>query len=149
MAPFQPYIQNTIFPDFMPFAPSILKEYAAEYYEDIAYALFPSKFMTITCRIKNEFKDALSAVTHIDSTARPHVVCEEINPSFHKILSCYKELTGFPVVLNTSFNTHNNPIVCSPKDAVRCFLTGCIDVLSIGNFILKQPGLPPFRDEDN
>ncbi|KMP10766.1 hypothetical protein UR09_05280 [Candidatus Nitromaritima sp. SCGC AAA799-A02] len=126
--------------DFMPFAPSILKEHAPEYYENMACAMFPSEFMTITYRVKREHKSAVSAVTHVDSTARPHVVREDINPSYYRILSHYKERTGFPVILNTSFNTHDDPIVCTPKDAVRSFLAGCIDVLSIGNFIVKQPG---------
>ena len=127
--------------DFMPFAPSILKEHADKYFDKIENAVLPSEFMTSTYRVKIEHANAISAVTHVDCTARPHVVSKEVNPSYYKILSFFKDETGLPIILNTSFNTHDNPIVCTPKDAVMNFLTGCIDVLSIGNFIVKQPNL--------
>lgn len=125
--------------DFMPFAPSILYEYITEYFENVKGAEFALEFMTITCKLKDKYKDAIPAVTHVDLTARPHIVRKEINESYYNILREYLKITGLPVILNTSFNYHEHPIVCSPKDAIQCFLQNYIDVLSIGNFIIKQP----------
>ena len=125
--------------DFMPFAPSILKEDASKYYERLSYFSHAAEFMTISCKLRSAHRGAYPAVTHVDDSARPHIVCQKSNPSFHKVLSKYKEKTGVPLLLNTSFNEHENPIVCSPKDAVNSLLQDCVDVLAIGNFIVLNP----------
>lgn len=125
--------------DFMPFAPSILEEDASKYFERVDHFSHTAEFMTISCNLKSAHYGVFPAVTHIDGSTRPHIVCKESNPSFHKVLSKYKEKTGMPLLLNTSFNTHENPIVCSPKDALNGLLQGCVDVLSIGSFIVLNP----------
>ena len=79
------------------------------------------------------------AAVHIDGTARPQFVSAENSPSFHKILTEYYKLTGVPTVINTSFNMHEEPIVCTPDDAVRAFLQGNLDYLAIGEFLVEHP----------
>lgn len=74
----------------------------------------------------------------MDNTARPQFVARERNPRFHAILSAYSELTGVPVVINTSFNMHEEPIVATPFDAIRCYQLGHLDVLAIGNYIIEK-----------
>jgi carbamoyltransferase len=78
---------------------------------------------------------------HIDHTARPQIVDADTNPSFHKIISYYHELSGIPAIVNTSFNMHEEPIVCTPRDAVRAYQLGRLDNLAIGSFLLgNAPG---------
>ena len=81
-------------------------------------------------------KQRCPAVVHIDGTARPQIVDEATNPSFHRILRAYHELSGVPVVVNTSFNMHEEPIVCTPDDAIRSYRRGRLDNLAIGPFLL-------------
>ena len=93
--------------------------------------------MTITFDCTKTCAQNAAAITHIDNTARPQTVTKEQNPSYYKILKIYKELTGLPIFVNTSFNEHEQPIVCSPKDAVDSFRQGNIDALAIGNFLVQ------------
>jgi carbamoyltransferase len=79
------------------------------------------------------------AAVHVDGTARPQLVNETINPSMAKILRAYHQKTGIPTVINTSFNMHEEPIVCSPDDAIRAFLQGNLDYLAIGTFLVPHP----------
>jgi carbamoyltransferase len=79
------------------------------------------------------------AAVHVDGTARPQLVTERSNPSFYRILREYMALTGLPSVINTSFNMHEEPIVCTPDDAVRAFLQGNLDYLAMGDFIVAHP----------
>ena len=81
--------------------------------------------------------EKMQAVVHVDGTARPQVVKKDINPSYHKIIEEFYKLTGVPVLINTSFNVHEQPIVCSPKDAIAGFQEGKLDILAIGNYICK------------
>ena len=97
--------------------------------------------MTITFDCTDEMAEKCPAAVHVDKTARPQFVSERTNESFHKIISAYHELTGVPAVINTSFNMHEEPIVCSPKDAVRAFLLGNIDYLAIGDYLVPHPNL--------
>lgn len=122
--------------EFMPFAPTILYEYASEFYEEMPKALYPSEFMTIACSVKKEVSKRAPAVQHVDYTARPHVVKKEVNETYYRIIDQYRKITGLPLILNTSFNTHEHPIVCSPRDAIDSFLQESVDILAIGNFIL-------------
>ena len=139
-APFDPSINDWLNKklnrtEFMPFAPSINIEHAKDYfigYEDNHIA---ADFMTITYDVFEDKIEKIPAVVHIDKTARPQVVREETNPSYHKIIDEFYKLSGVPVVLNTSFNIHEQPIVCTPEDAIAGFLEGKLDVLAIGNFI--------------
>jgi carbamoyltransferase len=79
------------------------------------------------------------AAVHVDGTARPQLVTASSNPSFHKVISEYHRLTGIPSVINTSFNMHEEPIVCSPDDAIRAFLQGNLDYLAIGDSLAAHP----------
>ena len=123
--------------EFMPFAPATLVEYASDYYCDIEGADYTAQFMTITFDCTNLMKKVSPGVVHIDGTARPQLVTQDGNPSFHKIISEYHKITGIPSVINTSFNNHGEPIVCSPQDAVNSFLNGKLDYLAIGDFLVE------------
>ncbi|HBU69396.1 MAG TPA: hypothetical protein DEE98_03325 [Elusimicrobia bacterium] len=129
--------------EFMPFAPVILEEDAAalfnNYDERSSHA---SEFMTITYDATVKCKKEAPAVVHIDGTARPQVVKPGANPSYEKILREYKKLTGLSVLINTSFNMHEEPIVCTPSDAVRSFKQGHIDYLAIGSFLAENRTQP-------
>ena len=78
------------------------------------------------------------AAVHVDGTARPQLVKKEINPSFYKIIQEYKKIAKIPTLINTSFNMHEEPIVCSPFDAIRSFQQGNLDYLAIGNFLVHN-----------
>lgn len=123
--------------EFMPFAPSMLREHAEEYFNSFATGEIAAKFMTVTFDCTKTCAKNAAAVTHIDNTARPQTVTKEQNPSYYKILKIYKELTGLPIFVNTSFNEHEQPIVCTPKDAIDSFRQGNIDVLAIGNYLVQ------------
>ena len=123
--------------EFMPFAPVTLSEYADECYLNIKGAEKTSQFMTITFECTDKMKNQSPAVVHVDGTARPQLVSENINPRYYKILSEYYNLTGIPSIVNTSFNMHEEPIVCSPDDAITAFLQSELDYLAIGNFLVE------------
>jgi carbamoyltransferase len=78
------------------------------------------------------------AAVHVDGTARPQIIRQEDNPIFYRILKEYYKLTGIPTLINTSFNMHEEPIVCTPEDAVRAFVRGNLDYLSMGPFIVNS-----------
>ena len=86
-------------------------------------------------------KATCPAAVHVDGTARPQLVSAETNASFYKILEGYHARTGVPSVINTSFNMHEEPIVCSPEDAIRAFLQGRVDYLAIGAYLVPHPRL--------
>lgn len=127
--------------EFMPFAPATLFEKRHDCYQNVDGGEYAAKFMTITFDCTNRMKKDSPAAVHVDGTARPQLVSEDSNPSFYKIISEYHRLTGIPSVINTSFNMHEEPIVCSPDDAVRAFLQGNLDYLAIGNFLVAHPAL--------
>jgi len=124
--------------EFMPFAPSTLDRAAPAMYRNFSGGAYTSSFMTITFDVVQEWIDRAPAVVHVDGTARPQVVFRENNPSYYRILEEYEKRTGLPLFVNTSFNMHEEPIVCSPEDAIRSYLAGSVDVMAIGNFILEQ-----------
>jgi carbamoyltransferase len=123
--------------EFMPFAPVTLEEYAEKCYKNFAGAAYAAKFMVITFDCTDYMKETSPATVHVDGTARPQVINEQDNPSYYKILKEYHRLTGIPTLVNTSFNMHEEPIVCTPQDAVRSFLQGHLDYLAIGPFLVK------------
>lgn len=118
---------------FRPFAPSVLDERAREFF-DLPVA---SPFMQFTVRVKTSAKEIIPAVTHVDGTARVQTVSRETNPRFYDLLATFGRLTGVPVLLNTSFNVQE-PIVCSPDDAVRCFMRTQVDWLVLGNLLVER-----------
>lgn len=125
--------------EFMPFAPATLFEHRHACYRHIDGCEHAATFMTITFDCTEEMKRTSPAAVHVDGTARPQLVSATSNPSFHRILTEYHALTGIPSLINTSFNMHEEPIVCSPDDAVRAFLQGNLDYLAIGPFVVAHP----------
>jgi len=120
---------------FRPFAPSILAEYQHEYFEHG----HPSPFMLHVYKIRPEKRKELCAVNHADDTGRLQTVTRDENPLYYDLISAFRRKTGIPVVLNTSFN-ENEPIVCTPEEAIDCFQRTRMDVLAIGPFlVVKNP----------
>ena len=118
---------------FRPFCPSILAERVSEYFETD----YPSPFMVMAYKIKPKQRERIPAVTHGDGTGRLQSVEREVNPRYWKLIRKFEEVTGVPVLLNTSFN-ENEPIVQTPAQAIDCFLRTRMDVLSIGGFALQK-----------
>jgi carbamoyltransferase len=114
---------------FRPFAPSILAEHVGDYFEQT----HPAPTMLMVYQIKAEQRAAIPAVTHVDGSGRLQTVSREMNPLYYQLIEDFYKLTGVPLVLNTSFN-ENEPIVCTPGDAIECFLKTRMDVLYIGNY---------------
>ncbi|HEX2715718.1 MAG TPA: carbamoyltransferase C-terminal domain-containing protein [Candidatus Acidoferrales bacterium] len=125
---------------FRPFAPSILEEAAGEYFE----RAYPSPFMTLAYPVRPEKRATIPAPTHVDGTGRLQTVSRAANPRYWLLIREFANLTGVPVVLNTSFND-NEPIVCRPEEAIDCFLRNKMDVLVLGNTIIRKPAIaaPP------
>lgn len=124
--------------EFMPFAPSTMAEDADYYYLGIDGARDSARFMTITFNCTDAMKNACPGVVHIDGTARPQLVNETDNPGYYRIIKEFKRLTGLRSIVNTSFNIHEEPIVCTPQDAIRAFKIGHLDVLAIGPFLARN-----------
>ena len=124
--------------EFMPFAPSILAEHAGDYFKGYRPDHLAARFMTITYDIFPEKTKLCPAVVHVDNTARPQVVFKEDNPRYHRLLTEYHQVSQLPIFINTSFNIHEEPIVRSPQDALRCLAGGAIDLLALGNFLVTN-----------
>jgi carbamoyltransferase len=129
--------------EFMPFAPATLFEHRADCYERTKGSEHAAQFMTLTFDCTEAMKRECPAAVHVDGTARPQLVSKESSPTFHEILTEYYKLTGIPSVINTSFNMHEEPIVCTPDDAIRAFLQGNLDYLAIGEFLVSHPSARP------
>jgi carbamoyltransferase len=139
---------------FRPFAPAVLREKAAEWFEfdgDSPYMLFvagvrPDRRRPMTADEQalfgidklNVARSDIPAVTHVDYSARLQTVDAETNPRFHALLKRFDEVTGCPILVNTSFNVRSEPIVCTPEDAFRCFMGSEIDLLMVGNCALRK-----------
>lgn len=119
---------------FRPFAPSVLQEDVAEYFEQDVY----SPFMMHVAKLKPQYRDALPAITHVDGTGRLQSVDPASNALYYKLISKLKEHTGYGVVLNTSFN-ENEPVVDTPRQALDCFLRTDMDALCLGRFLMVKP----------
>lgn len=119
---------------FRPFAPSVLEERAAEYFDSPS----SSPFMLFTAPVLPSAKGVIPAVVHMDGTSRIQTVGRDENPRFRKLLEAFSRKTGVPILLNTSFNV-NEPIVCSPEEAIQCFLKTDVDWLVLGNMLVRRP----------
>ncbi len=126
--------------EFMPFAPATLYEQREKCYKNIQGAEHTAQFMTITFDCTEFMKEQCPAAVHIDGTARPQLVRKDINESFYRIIEEYYKLTGNPSIINTSFNMHEEPIVCTPLDAIRAFKLGHLHYLAMGPFLVKGEG---------
>ncbi len=144
---------------FRPFAPAVLREEVADWFEldaDSPYMLLvadvaPDRRRKMTSAESALFgidklnvpRSAIPAVTHVDYSARIQTVSRETNPRFHALLAAFKDKTGCPVLVNTSFNIRGEPIVCTPEEAFRCFMGTGIDVLAIGDCLLRKEAQDP------
>ncbi len=118
---------------FRPFAPSIMREYVTEWFEqddDVP-------FMMEVFQVKADKRAQVPATTHVDGSGRLQTVHQETNPRYHRLISAYREITGVPIVLNTSFN-ENEPVVCKPQEALDCFLRTKMDVLVLNDWIVTR-----------
>ena len=118
---------------FRPFAPSILAEHTCEWFT----RSHPSPFMCMAYPVLPEKRDRIPAPTHVDGTGRLQTVSREANPRYWELIRAFRDVTGVPVVLNTSFND-NEPIVCRPEEALDCFLRTQMDALVLGNFLITK-----------
>jgi carbamoyltransferase len=122
--------------DFRPVAPVVLEEDAAEWF----VGADQSPFMLFIYDVRPEKADKIPAVRHTDGTARIQTINRGQNPVYYDLLQAFKRRTGVPVLVNTSFNTRGEPIVCTPRDAVESFWTSPLDALVIGSFVLEKQG---------
>ena len=118
---------------FRPFAPSILEERTADYFEQD----HPAPTMLMVYQVRAERRAEVPAITHVDGSGRLQTVSREVNPRYYQLISDFNELTGVPVVLNTSFN-ENEPVVCTPRHAIDCFLKTRMDVLYLGDQVVRR-----------
>jgi carbamoyltransferase len=123
--------------EFMPFAPACLYETANQLFEEPEGGINTARFMTITFHCKPWMRERCGGVVHLDRTARPQLVRKQDNPSYYAIIDEYRKRTGVPVIINTSFNIHEEPIVRSPEDAIRAFVDSSLDYLAIGDILVK------------
>lgn len=117
-----------------PFAPSMLEEVANDYLEGAVY----SPFMIMTFPVREDKKEIIPAVVHADGTTRPQMVRRSINPLYYDLIRRFGDKTGVPVVVNTSFNLKGEPVVNSPRDAIRTFFSSGLDTLVMGNFVVDK-----------
>jgi len=145
---------------FRPFAPSCLEECAGDFFE----LDHPSPYMLLVVPVRKERRcdslpevdDLLAqvvqqrsdipAVTHVDFSARVHTVTAESNPRFHDLIRAFEKRTGYGVIINTSFNVRDEPIVCTPDDAYRCFMQTEMDCLVLGSYLLRKENQPKWID---
>jgi len=119
---------------FRPFCPSMLAEVSKEYLKDLQI----SPFMILTSEVFEKKIKEIPSVVHIDGTVRPQTVEKKVNPKFYRLIKEFEKKSGVPVILNTSFNIADEPIVCSPKDAIRTFFSSGLDYLAIGDYLVKK-----------
>jgi carbamoyltransferase len=113
--------------EFMPFAPVVLEEDADRVFEITPVNRYAARFMTITCAVKPEWRSRIPAVVHVDGTARPQIVRDCDNPLYADILRRFRAATGLPVLVNTSFNVHEEPIVNRPEECLQALTDGRVD----------------------
>jgi carbamoyltransferase len=150
---------------FRPFAPSVLRDHVSEWFELDT----DSPYMLLVAPVKEErqipmpegarklwgidqlnvVRSDIPAVTHIDYSARIQTVSRETNPDYYDLISAFRDLTGCPVVVNTSFNVRGEPIVCTPEDAYRCFMRTHIDSLVLGSFLLEKESQAEWKEDDS
>ncbi len=124
--------------EFMPFAPVVRVEDAERYFLGTPKAMDAARFMTVCFETTARFQEECPAAVHVDGTARPQFIDADTQPELHKLLGAVGDLTGTPVLINTSFNLHEEPIVCTPSDAIRAWQGATLDVLWLGEQVLTQ-----------
>ncbi len=141
-APTDPSINDTLNKrldrsEFMPFAPSVLEGAAEDLFENVHKGRYTAKFMTVTFDVKPAWRGRIGAVVHVDGTARPQIVSEQDNPRYFRIIQEYEKLSGIPAVLNTSFNVHEEPIICRPEEALAALRQRRVDALVLEDFLVE------------
>jgi carbamoyltransferase len=111
----------------MPFAPVVIAENAAQVFDVNAVNAYACRFMTITCDVRPEWRERIAAVVHVDGSARPQVIERDVNPLYYDILVAFERRSGLPVLVNTSFNVHEEPIVNKPEECRQALSDGRID----------------------
>jgi carbamoyltransferase len=148
---------------FRPFAPSVQREYVADWFEletDSPYMLLVANVISRRQRKMTEEDEGLwgidrlniarsdiPAVTHVDYSARIQTVRRETNPLYWEIIDAFRRRTGCPVIVNTSFNVRGEPMVCTPEDSYRCFMRTEMDALVLETFVLRKEQQPRFEDK--
>lgn len=148
---------------FRPFAPSVLAEHASDWFDLDVESPYMMLVAPVHERLRhdgtgtaggddlrarvNEVRSDIPAITHVDHSARIQTVSAERSPEYHAIISAFHELTGCPVIINTSFNVRGEPIVCTPVDAYRCFMRTEMDHLVLGSFVLSKADQPTWAEE--
>jgi carbamoyltransferase len=126
--------------EFMPFAPVIAAEKAASVFDVTAVNAYACRFMTITCNVKTEWRQRIAAVVHVDGSARPQIIERKTNPLYYDILTAFERESGLPVLVNTSFNVHEEPIVNKPSECLQALLDGRIDFIVTTQAIYQRIG---------
>ena len=121
---------------FRPFAPSVLAECADDYF--YTHSKEKVSFMEKVYKVKEDKRGLIPAVVHVDGSGRLQTVSKSVNPRFYNLIVEFKNISGIPIVLNTSFNLNGEPIVCSPTDAIRTFISCGLDYLAIGNYLVSK-----------
>ena len=121
-------------PAYQPFCPSVMDEERERLFESSA----PNRHMTSAYRLKPEYRHIMPAAVHVDLTGRPQFCRREDNPSFHRLLSAFKELTDYGILINTSYNKHGRTIVRTPHDALQDFLDCSLDFLVLGRYLVTK-----------
>ncbi len=142
-SPIQPAMQQRLNQikdreDFRPVAPAVLEERAHEWFVGGRQSLLRAPFMLFVYDVADGREDRIPAVRHVDGTARVQTVNRSQNPLYYRLLQEFERLTGVPVLINTSFNTRGEPVVCTPRDAIESFWTSPLDALVIGSFLLEK-----------
>lgn len=123
---------------FRPFAPVILREHTKEFFVTDKNISTSADYMLMVYPFKKSVQKLVPAVVHVDGTGRLQTIDKKSNPKYYALINSYYKKTGIPLILNTSFNVKGEPIVCTPKDAIKCFLSTEIDYLIIGNYVIKK-----------
>lgn len=123
--------------EFMPFAPVVPQSDAADVFDITPTNAYASRFMTITCNVKPQWASHIPAVVHVDNTARPQIITRDPNPLYFDILDAFKHRTGTPVLINTSFNVHEQPIINTPEEAATALIDDRIDFLVTCDAVLS------------
>ncbi|MFK0297444.1 carbamoyltransferase C-terminal domain-containing protein, partial [Streptomyces sp. NPDC090442] len=151
---------------FRPFAPAVLAEDAKDFFDltqESPYMLLTAQVAAAQRRqpeaagaeeltgldLLRVVRSTIPAVTHVDGSARVQTVTAEHNGRFHALLTAFRDRTGCPVLVNTSFNVRGEPIVRDPEGAYACFMRTQIDLLALGNFLLDKQEQPPWREEED
>jgi carbamoyltransferase len=124
--------------EFMPFAPVVTAKRASEIFELSRASIYAARFMTITCRVQSHWRDRIPAVVHLDGTARPQIVERCTNPLYFDIIEAFARASGVPVLINTSLNVHEEPIVNSPEECVRLLQDGRIDFVVTERHVYRR-----------